>query len=274
VVLLSGSYKEETMRQNTVKRKLKNGEFVFGTMIKEMLTPPIVDLLEIAGFDYLVIDMEHARYDMPIITDILQYARKSALTGIVRVPVLSYSNVAKALDMGAEGIWVPHIDTEDEALQLVQYAKYPPEGKRGAAVPPFRLKELQAAGDPATYFQGCNEEVLLIAQMESRQAIGDIDKIAGVSGIDVLMMGTMDLSLDMGYPGKGGHPEVKKAIEKVVDACKKANIASGTHIADIDMIRHWMEQGMRMITCSYETNFILDRGKEVLALMKKGFVDA
>ena len=261
------------MRQNAVKKKLKDGEFVFGTMIKEMLTSPIVDLLEQAGFDYLVCDMEHARYDMPIITNILQYARKSDITGIVLIPELNYANVAKALDMGAEGIWVPHIDTEDEARQLVQYGKYPPEGKRGAAVPPFRTKELQAAGSPADYFKMCNDEVLLIAQIESGQAIGDIDKIADVDGIDVCMMGTMDLSLDLGYPGQGGRPEMKNAIQKVVDACKKANIASGTHIPAIDMIRYWMEQGMRMITCSYETNFIVDRGKEVLKLMKEGFVE-
>jgi 2-keto-3-deoxy-L-rhamnonate aldolase RhmA len=264
--------KEEKMRQNAVKKKLKNGEFVFGTMIKEMLTGSIVDLLELAGFDYVVCDMEHARYDMPIITDLLQYARKSAVTGVVRVPELNYANVAKALDMGAEGIWVPHIDTEEEAKLLVQYGKYPPDGKRGAAVPPHRTKELIEAGDPASYFKMCNDEVLLIAQIESGQAIDDIDKIAGVPGIDVCMMGTMDLSLDLGYPGQGGHPEMKKAVQKVVDASKKANIASGTHIPGIEMIRYWMEQGMRMITCSYETNFIVDRGKEVLKLMKEGFV--
>ncbi len=261
------------MRQNVVKKRLKNGEFVFGTMIKEMLTSPIVDLLELAGFDYFVLDMEHARYNMPIITGILQYARKSSITGVVRIPELNYANVAKALDMGAEGIWVPHIDTEDEASQLVQYAKYPPEGKRGAAVPPFRVKELQMADGHANYFKGCNDETLLIAQIESRQAIGNMDKIAGVDGIDVCMMGTMDLSLDMGFPGQGGHPEVKNAIQKVVDACKKANIASGTHIAGIDTIRYWMEQGMRMITCSYESNFIIDRGTEVLNLLKDGFIE-
>ena len=125
----------------------------------------------------------------------------------------------------------------------------------------------------ANYFKGCNDETLLIAQIESRKAIGNMDKIADVDGIDVCMMGTMDLSLDMGFPGQGGHPEVKNAIQKVVDACKKANIASGTHIAGIDTIRYWMEQGMRMITCSYESNFIIDRGTEVLNLLKDGFVE-
>jgi len=263
---------KDNMRQNVIKKKLKNNEFVFGTMIKESTRIGIVDILELAGFDYLVIDMEHATYDMPMIADILQYARKSDVTGVVRIPVLSYSNVAKALDMGAEGIWVPHIDTVEEAEQLVQYGKYPPEGVRGAAVPPFRMKEMKAAESPAAYFKGCNEEVLLIAQMESRQAIGDVDNIAAVDGIDVLMMGTQDLSMDMGYTGQGNHPDVVAAVQKVVDACKKANIASGNHIASIEQLRYWMEQGVRMITYTYPPTFIIDRGQEAIKSLKEGIV--
>jgi 2-keto-3-deoxy-L-rhamnonate aldolase RhmA len=261
------------MRKNAVKRKLKKGEFMFGTMIKETLNIGMVDILEIAGFDYMVIDMEHARYDMVTIADILQYARKSDITGIVRVPELNYAYVAKALDMGAEGIWVPHVDTEDEARQIVAYGKYPPQGRRGAAIPTFRLKDYQQAESPSAYYQMCNEEVLLIAQIESSKAIANVEKIAAVAGIDICMLGTNDLSLEMGYPGQGGHPEVKKAVQQVVAACKKSNIASGNHIASIDMLRYWMEQGMRMITYAYPPTMIIDRGKEALKLLKKGFVD-
>jgi 4-hydroxy-2-oxoheptanedioate aldolase len=259
------------MRQNTVKRKLENGEFTFGTMIKEVTEVGIVDVLEVSGYDYFVIDMEHARYDMATIANILQYARKSELTGIVRIPELNYAYVAKALDMGAEGIWVPHIDTVEESKQLVQYGKYPPQGARGAAVPSFRLKEFQDAAGPAEYFKACNDEILLIAQMESGQAISDIDNIAAVEGIDVLMMGTQDLSLDLGFPGQASHPEVKGAVQKVVDACKKANIASGNHIAGIEQLRYWMEQGMRMITYTYPPAMIISHSKEALAQLKEGF---
>ena len=259
------------MRKNAVKCKLKNGEFIFGTMIKETLNIGIVDVLEIAGYDYFVIDMEHARYDMVHIADILQYARKSDITGIVRIPELNYAYVAKALDMGAEGIWTPHVDTEEQARQLVAYGKYPPQGKRGSAVPTFRLREYQQAESPAAYFQMCNEEVLLIAQIESAQAVADVEKIAAVEGIDVCMMGTNDLSLDMGIPGQGGHPELKKAVQQVVDACKKAKIASGNHIAGVDTLRYWMGQGMRMITYTYPPTMIIDRSREVLKQLKDGF---
>jgi len=258
------------MRKNAVKRKLKNGQFVFGTMIKETLNPGIVDVLEIAGFDYFIIDMEHARYGMKTIAGILQYARRSDLTGVVRVPRLDYAYVAKALDMGAEGIWVPHVDTADEAGQLVDFGKYPPRGSRGAAVPIFRQKEYQQAESAAAYYQGCNDEVLLIAQIESARAVDNVAQIAGVDGIDVCMLGPSDLSLDMGYPGQKSNPEVKDAIQQVVDACKKANIASGTHIGSLEELLYWMNQGMRMITYTYETQLIINSGKEALKTLKKG----
>jgi 2-keto-3-deoxy-L-rhamnonate aldolase RhmA len=256
------------MRINKIKKKLKNGETVFGTMIKEARNINIADILEMAGFDYFVIDMEHAFYDMSTITGILQYARKTEITSVVRIPRLDYAYVAKALDMGAEGIWVPHVDTVEQAKQIASFGKYPPEGIRGAAVPPFRAKEYQEFKQAADYFQAVNDETLLIAQMESREAIGNVEAITAVPGIDVAMMGTQDLSLDMGLAGQLTHPEVKAALQKVVDACQKNGRASGNHIANIDELRYWIGQGMRMITYTYETNLIIDRAKECLKALK------
>lgn len=256
------------MRVNRIKQKLKNGEAVYGIMIKEARNVNIAEILEIAGYDYFVIDMEHAYYDMSDIADILQYARKTDVTAVVRIPRLDYAYVAKTLDMGAEGIWVPHLDTVEEARNLVAFGKYPPEGKRGAAVPVFRQKERQEFKQAADYFRAVNEETLLIAQIESREAIGNVEAITAVAGIDVAMMGTQDLSLDMGLPGQGSHPEVKAAIQRVVDACRKNGKASGNHIPGIDELRYWTGQGMRMITHSYETNLIIERGREVLKALK------
>ncbi|MHB8769453.1 MAG: HpcH/HpaI aldolase family protein [Syntrophales bacterium] len=256
------------MRVNRIKQKLKSGEAVYGIMIKEARNINIAEILEIAGYDYFVIDMEHASYDMSGIADILQYARKTEVTAVVRIPRLDYAYVAKTLDMGAEGIWVPHLDTVEEARNLVAFGKYPPEGKRGAAVPLFRQKERQEFKQAADYFRAVNEETLLIAQIESREAIANVEAITAVEGIDVAMMGTQDLSLDMGFPGQGSHPEVRAAIQRVVDACRKNGKASGNHIPGIDELRSWIGQGMRMITHSYETNLIIEKGREVLKALK------
>ncbi|MHB8907479.1 MAG: HpcH/HpaI aldolase family protein [Syntrophales bacterium] len=256
------------MRINKIKKKLKNNEPVFGIMIKEARNINIAEILEIAGFDYFVIDMEHAFYDMSDITSLLQFARKTEITSVVRIPRLDYAYVAKTLDMGAEGIWVPHLDTVEEARQLVSFGKYPPEGKRGAAVPVFRQKEREEFKEAADYFRFVNDQTLLIAQMESRQAIGNVEAITAVDGIDVAMMGTQDLSLDMGYPGRGQNSEMRAAVQKVVDACRKNGKASGNHIPGIDDLRYWMGQGMRMITYSYETNLIIEKGREALKALK------
>jgi 4-hydroxy-2-oxoheptanedioate aldolase len=237
-------------------------------MIKEARNVNIAEILEIAGYDYFVIDMEHAFYDMSDIADILQFARKTDITAVVRIPRLDYAYVAKTLDMGAEGIWVPHLDTVEEARQLVSFGKYPPEGRRGAAVPVFRQKERAEFKQAADYFRAVNDETLLIAQIESREAIGNVEAITAVEGIDVAMMGTQDLSLDMGYPGQESHPEMKAAVQKVVDACRKNGKASGNHIPGIDALRYWMGQGMRMITHSYETNLIIEKGRDVLKALK------
>jgi 2-keto-3-deoxy-L-rhamnonate aldolase RhmA len=256
------------MRINRIKKKLKNNEPVFGIMIKEARNINISEILEIAGFDYFVIDMEHAFYDMSDITGLLQFARKTEITSVVRIPRIDYAYVAKTLDMGAEGIWAPHLDTVEEAKQLISFGKYPPEGKRGAAVPVFRQKEREEFKQAADYFRAVNDETLLIAQIESREAIGNVEAITAVEGIDVAMMGTQDLTLDMGVPGQGTNPDVKTAIQKVVDACRKNGKASGNHIPGIDELRYWIGQGMRMITYSYETNLIIEKGREALKALK------
>ena len=256
------------MRINKIKKKLKNNEPVFGIMIKEARNINIAEILEIAGYDYFVIDMEHAFYDMSDIADILQFARKTEITAVVRIPRLDYAYVAKTLDMGAEGIWVPHLDTAEEARQLVSFGKYPPEGRRGAAVPVFRQKERAEFKQAADYFRAVNDETLLIAQIESREAIGNVEAITAVPGIDVAMMGTQDLSLDMGLAGQGTHPDVRAALQKVVDACRKNGKASGNHIPGIDELRYWIGQGMRMITYSYETNLIIEKGRDALKALK------
>jgi 2-dehydro-3-deoxyglucarate aldolase/4-hydroxy-2-oxoheptanedioate aldolase len=256
------------MRINRIKQKMKKGERVYGTMIKEARNINISEILDAAGFDYFVIDMEHAFYDMSDIAPILEFARKTEISSVVRIPRLDYAYVAKVLDMGAEGIWVPHLDTVEEAQALVSYGKYPPEGKRGAAVPIFRQKERQEFKDAADYFRAVNEETMLIAQMESGRAIKNVEAITAVPGIDVAMMGTQDLSLDLGYAGKANHTEMRAAVQKVVDACKKNGKASGNHVPGIEDLRYWIGQGMQMITWSYETNMIIDRGREALKLLR------
>jgi 2-keto-3-deoxy-L-rhamnonate aldolase RhmA len=258
------------MRGNQIKKRLKAGERVFGTMIKEARNVNIAEILEIAGFDFFVIDMEHGYFDMSDIAPILLFARKTDITAVVRIPCLEYACVAKALDMGAEGIWVPRLETAEEAKALVSYGKYPPEGRRGAAVPVFRLRERQEFNQAAgyDYYRAVNEETLLIVQLESETAVRNACEITALPGIDAAVMGMQNLSLDLGYPGQENHPSMRAAVQQVVDACRMNGKASGNHTKDIGDLRYWIGQGMQMIAWSYETNLIIDRGRELLKQLK------
>jgi 2-dehydro-3-deoxyglucarate aldolase/4-hydroxy-2-oxoheptanedioate aldolase len=215
------------MRINKIKKKLKNNEPVFGIMIKEARNINIAEILEIAGYDYFVIDMEHAFYDMSDIADILQFARKTDITAVVRIPRLDYAYVAKALDMVPEGIWSPISTRWRRHGKLVRFGSIP-EGRRGAAVPVFRQKERAEFKQAADYFRAVNEETLLIAQIESREAIGNVEAITAVEGIDVAMMGTQDLSTWVSRPGN--HPsESPPEGRRCLPEKRKA---SGNHIPD------------------------------------------
>ena len=256
------------MRKNNLKRKLQSGQSVFGTMITETTETTIVDLMERMGFDFFVIDMEHSRYDMPLVANILQYALRSPVTSVVRVPVLSYQNVAKVLDLGAESIWVPHVDTPEQARELVQYAKYPPVGVRGGCVPIFRGQDRDKFETTKAYVEACNEEVMLIAQMESAQACDNAAEIAATPGIDALTMGSLDLSLDMGLPGETGHPDVMAATQKVLDGCKAAGKPAGNHLPDMALTQEWMKRGMRFITYNTDSGLLIEAGQRALSTLK------
>lgn len=256
------------MKENILKTRLKAGESCFGTMLKDSFNINAPELLAMAGFDFFVVDMEHAAYGMQRIYDLLLYARKCDISSVVRIPVLNYSYVAKALDMGAESIWVPHMDTADMARDLVKFAKYPPIGVRGAAVPAYRQKEYAEAPDVPTYYKTLNEQVMLVAQIETREGVKNIEEIMAVDGIDVAMIGTQDLTLDMGLAGQNNHPDVIASVRRVVDACRNNGKIGGNHLQAVEPLRRWMKAGMTMIAYSYEINMMMERGKAVLEELK------
>ncbi len=132
----------------------------------------------------------------------------------------------------------------------------------------FRQLEYQQAESPSVYFRTLNEETLFILQIENLQAVENVEEIITVPGVDVAMIGAQDLSLDMGLAGQANHPQMVEAAQRVSDACCKHGVVSGNHLQAIGPLVDWMKRGMRMIVYSYETNLMLERGKEVLKALK------
>lgn len=203
-----------------LKQKLVSGGKIYGTMLRVVRNPAVLNMIKAAGFDYVMFDAEYPNYSIETFHDLCQYARALGLNCFVRVPQNGKDYVSRYLDCGSTGIMVPMTETEQQAQELVHWSKYPPLGERGFA----------AGGAPVDYLGGVkhadamrigNDTVLSIAQIETRTAIENVEAIARTEGIDVLLIGPNDLSISMGVPGDTMNPVMLEAIAKVADACEK-----------------------------------------------------
>lgn len=254
------------MKENNVKRALREGGTVFGTMVVEFTSPEVARMLSAAGFDYIFIDTEHGAFNHESVTNIIRAGRSRDLTCIVRVPDNAYHLIARTLDLGAHGIMVPRTETKEQVENMVQAAKYPPWGRRGFGVRPIITDyELSGAKEQIDFL---NEDTIVIAQIESKQAIDDIDDLLSVKGVDVALIGPNDLSISLGVPGDHMHESMIEAIQKVVDACKKRGIASGIHVRDMSVLQFWMERGMNFITCDTDIGLLITAAMQAVSTLK------
>jgi 2-keto-3-deoxy-L-rhamnonate aldolase RhmA len=200
------------------------------------------EMMSAQGFDYFVIDTEHAPLDMRIAQTLMQAMRPdSKTTPIVRVWWNDLVAIKRALDIGAYGVLVPWINNKKEAEMAVKATRYAPYGLRGCG--PRRAKMF----DP-DYFETADKEILVICQIETKEAVKNIENICAVEGVDVTYIGPADLSASYGHLGNQSHPDVQKAIDKVYDATKAAGLATGIHEASGLTIKERIEKGYNFIT--------------------------
>lgn len=256
------------MRKNALRQALQDGRTVFGTMIQELRSPAVPELMAVAGFDFIFIDMEHGAFSMETVADLIKVARLSNLTPLVRVPDDQYHFIARALDAGAQGIMVPRIERREQVERIVQWSKFPPEGSRGCSV----LKgHADYRPEPEIEFtRHANRENMVILQIERKTAIENIDALLSVPGVDAAVMGPNDLALSLGIPADLNHPALVESTERVVAACQRHGIHSGTHVGDLSLLRAWMGKGMRIICYSTDLNFLLNGAKSGLKVLREG----
>lgn len=242
------------LRENRVKRALQSGEMVFGTMLQEMRTPCVAQVLAAAGLDFIMMDLEHGSFSLETVADVGQVARLAGIVPLARVPDYDYPWLARPLDAGIMGLMVPRIESRAQVEAVVQSIKYPPAGRRGCAVT-GRQTEFGSA-PVQDWLSWANAETLLIAQIEEKAAIEDIDGILSVPGVDVALIGPNDLSISLGLPGQLGHPAMQAAMEQVVAAAARYGVASGLHVHDLAVLRAWQAKGMRFLMYSNEVGML------------------
>ncbi|MDH7500287.1 MAG: aldolase/citrate lyase family protein [candidate division NC10 bacterium] len=250
---------------NRVKELLKAGKPAFG-VVMQLASPPGAEILAQAGFDWLWIDMEHGPLNLETVHGMIQATRGTDTVPIVRVPWNLHWLAKPILDMGAMGVIMPSIVTQEEAMEAVRALRYPPEGIRGFG-PGFAA--LRWGLSVPEYVKVANREIMAILLVEHIQAVDRIDEILSVPGVDVVMIGPYDLSGSMGMLGQVSHPKVEEAINRVLAAAQRAKIPAGILALTPDDIQRRLEQGFRFLIVGADTGFLAGGAKSILGQIKR-----
>jgi len=246
---------------NPVKSRLEKGEVAIGMGVRGMKGVEVARLMRSAGYDWLFIDLEHGSASVETAGQISIAALDAGIAPIVRVPAGELAMGARCLDGGALGVVIPHVDTPEQARAIADAFRFPPLGHRsiGGAYPHFAftsrpVNEVVSGLDGAT---------LVIAMIETPRAVENADQIAAVPGLDVLLIGTNDLCLEMGIPGQLDHARVRAAFDSVLGACKKhRKIAALGGIYGKELLMRYLNLGFRMVLAGNDISLLHSAAQE------------
>jgi len=253
------------LKKNHLKKTLQGGKVVFGPFLK-FTDPAVVEIMRFAGFDFVIIDEEHGPISNESSQNLIRAAESVGITPIIRVGNNEEILILRALDIGAQGIEIPQINSKVDAERAIKSVKYSPQGERGVC------RYVRAANyssmDKFEYFKSANEETMIIAHIEGVEGINNLDEILSVSGIDVIFIGPYDLSQSLGIPGEVKHPLVIEKMKKVVSKCKESKVAAGTFADDIETARTWISLGVQYMAFSVDVGILYDISKTIVNKLK------
>jgi 4-hydroxy-2-oxoheptanedioate aldolase len=255
------------MPVNRFKQRLQRGEAQIGLWLG-LAEPYCAELAANAGFDWLLIDGEHAPNDLRGILGQLQAIAPYPAQAIIRPVIGDTALIKQVLDIGAQTLLVPMVESAEQARQLVRAMHYPPKGVRGVGSALARASRWNSIPG---YLEQADEQMCLLVQIESLEGLQNLDAIAAVEGVDGVFIGPADLSASMGYRGNPGHPEVQAAIEQAIGQIQKAGKAAGILSADEALARRYLELGAGFVAVGVDTT-VLMRGLQGLAGRFKGGV--
>jgi 2-keto-3-deoxy-L-rhamnonate aldolase RhmA len=248
-----------------LKARLAAGEILCGTLLT-IGSSEVAELLAVAGFDWIFLDAEHGALDPRDVLHLLQ-SIGGRTPCLVRVPTLDEAWIKRALDAGADGVIVPQVGSAEEAQRAVQYAQYPPRGRRGLGTARANRYGLGVA----EYLRSVSGAVTVVVQAETVGAIQNIQAIAAVPGLDAVFVGPYDLSASLGHPGEVDHPQVRAAISQVSRACREAGVRTGIFAMTGEELETHLPQGFTLLAAGVDT-VLLSQGAEALLRALRGGV--
>ncbi|KNX77898.1 2-keto-3-deoxy-L-rhamnonate aldolase [Pseudomonas sp. 250J] len=245
---------------NTFKQRLRAGQAQIGLWLG-LADPYCAELAANAGFDWLLLDGEHAPNDLRSLLGQLQAVAPYPAQPIVRPVIGDTALIKQLLDIGAQTLLVPMVESAEQARQLVRAMHYPPHGVRGVGSALARASRWNSLPD---YLDQADEQMCLLVQVENREGLANLDAICAVEGVDGVFIGPADLSAAMGHRGNPGHPEVQAAIDDAIVRIGRAGKAAGILSADETLARHYIELGAAFVAVGVDTT-VLMRGLQRLA---------
>jgi 2-keto-3-deoxy-L-rhamnonate aldolase RhmA len=234
-----------------------------GTWISSA-SPIVAEAIGFAGFDWGVVDMEHAPLDVPGVVQLLQALSSTKLVPVVRVPWNDMVVVKRVLDAGATTVLFPFVQNADEARLAVAAMRYPPEGVRGVA----GMSRASRYGSVPNYLKTANGQVGAIVQLETPPALEQLEAIAAVPGVDAIFIGPADLSAAMGQMGNLTHPSVMDAMGKAVQRCKAIGMPIGTLGSTPEIVAQYRAAGFDFVAVSSDIGFIMRGAQAALASLR------
>ena len=253
--------------KNIAKERLVAGELSIGMGVKALRGVEIARIMKTAGYDWLFIDLEHGPTSVETAFQISVAALDAGIAPIVRVPQGELTMATRCLDGGALGIVIPHVDTAEEARAMVDAFRYRPLGHRSIAggYPQFGFAPTPAA----QVTKEMNDATLVIAMIETPRAVENAEAIAAVPGIDVLLIGTNDLCLEMDIPGKLDDARIGAAVQTLVNACKRNGKWAGLGgVYGKELLKRYINQGMQMILAGNDLPLLVAAATEQASFVR------
>lgn len=240
-----------------LREKIALGQDIYGIMIQDFLSPILMPILNDCKLDFLVLDMEHGPADYIDIQNFIIAKKNLDISVLVRPPKISQEYISKILDMGADGLMIPHVDTPEQVRNIIQWSKYHPDGKRSYGMRQTLINQSNNASKEL-YIKQANEKITILIQVESQESIFNLESMVSEPYIDGVIIGPADLTMDIGMIGNYTNENFINLVEKTMKTCVNKKKGFGIHFGDINLAKEWKKKGMNIILYSNEVNLLKD----------------
>lgn len=252
---------------NPFKKSLVEGDGLLVGLWVALASAHVAEIVAGAGYDWVLLDAEHGPNDIPMLAAQLAAVSRHPAHPIIRLPMGETWMIKQALDIGAQTLLIPMVETAEQAMQIASACRYPPEGVRGMGASLGRASDFGRIKD---YAETANREICLVAQIESRLGIENADAILAVPGVDAILIGPADLAADMGYPGTSSHPEVMAVVDGLIRKIAAAGKPAGIMTTDPAMVAVAKAAGIRFIGVGSDVGLLMGGAAALAEASRQG----